>query len=108
MVQNHSDAQKALSKNGMQINGALIVGVKPVDPTQRQTLNERLNNNQGFMTLSPSPYSRISEPNPLRTSTSPYYLQNGSSGNNARQSAGTIAAPAKSVASKIVDLMFGF
>lgn len=60
------------------------------------------------MTLSPSPYSRISEPNPLRTSTSPYYLQNGSSGNNARQSAGTIAAPAKSVASKIVDLMFGF
>ncbi|KAA8540370.1 hypothetical protein F0562_024711 [Nyssa sinensis] len=48
LYQNRSDAQKALNKNGMQINGVLIVGVKLVDPIQRQALNERLNN-QGFM-----------------------------------------------------------
>ncbi|KAL1298222.1 hypothetical protein AAHE18_18G016900 [Arachis hypogaea] len=35
--------QKALNKNGMQLNGVLIVGVKPLDPMQRQALDERLN-----------------------------------------------------------------
>lgn len=106
LYQNQSDAQKALSKNGMQINGALIVGVKPVDPILRQSLNERLNN-QGFMPLPPpSSYSsKTSDTIPFKASPHSYYLQNGS--NNARQSAGTIASPAKSVVSKIVDLMFG-
>ncbi|KAK6125063.1 hypothetical protein DH2020_041179 [Rehmannia glutinosa] len=50
LYQNRSDAQKALGKNGTVINGVLIIGVKPVDPMQRQALNERLSNN-GFMTL---------------------------------------------------------
>ncbi|CAK9161523.1 unnamed protein product [Ilex paraguariensis] len=104
LYQNRSDAQKALSKNGMQINGVLIVGVKPVDPMQRQALNERLSN-QGFMTLPPAPASRSSEPNTSRTSPHLYYLQNGSL--STRQSSGTIATPAKSMVSKIVDLMFG-
>lgn len=103
LVQNRSDAQKALNKNGMQINGVLIVGVKPLDPMQRQALNERLNN-QGFMTL-PPPSSRTSELNTSRASPRPYYLQNGST--NARQSGGAIASPSKSVVSKIMDLMFG-
>lgn len=103
LYQNRSDAQKALSKNGMQINGVLIVGVKPLDPMQRQGLNERLNN-QGFMTLPPPASSRSLESNPSRVSPRPYYLQNGS---NARQSSGAIASPAKSVVSKIMDLMFG-
>lgn len=103
LLQNRSDAQKALSKNGMQINGVLIVGVKPLDPMQRQALNERLNN-QGFMTLPPPASSRSLESNPSRVSPRPYYLQNGS---NARQSSGAIASPAKSVVSKIMDLMFG-
>ncbi|GAB4842287.1 Nucleoporin nup35 [Ancistrocladus abbreviatus] len=103
LYQNRSDAQKALSKNGMQLNGVLIVGVKPVDPIQRQALNERINN-QGFMTLPfPSP-SRSSEQISSAT-TRPYHLQNGTSG--ARQSAGAIASPERSVLSKIVDLMFG-
>ncbi|KAK9282271.1 hypothetical protein L1049_005185 [Liquidambar formosana] len=53
LYQNRSDAQKALSKNGMQINGVLIIGVKPLDPMQQQALNERLNN-QGFMPLASS------------------------------------------------------
>ncbi|KAI8544490.1 hypothetical protein RHMOL_Rhmol08G0301000 [Rhododendron molle] len=103
LYQNRSDAQKALSKNGMQINGVLIVGVKPVDPSQRQFLNERLKN-QGFMPM-PPPLGKTSEPNTLRASPHPYYQQNGSS--TLRQSAGTIATPAKSVVSKIMDLMFG-
>ena len=38
-MQNRSDAQKALNKNGMQLNGVLIVGVKSLDPIQRQALN---------------------------------------------------------------------
>ncbi|KAK1576646.1 hypothetical protein Q3G72_015535 [Acer saccharum] len=103
LYQNRADAQKALSKNGMQINGVLIVGVKPVDPMQRHVLNERLNN-QGFMTF-PPPSSRNSELNSLRSSPRPYYLQNGST--NARQSGGSIASPTKSLVSKVMDLMFG-
>lgn len=102
-MQNHADAQKALNKNGMQINGILIVGVKPVDPMQRQALNERLNN-QGFMPL-PPPTSRSTDLVPHRSSPHPYYLQNGTSSKN--QSGGAIASPAKSVVSKIMDLMFG-
>ncbi|KAI3983743.1 hypothetical protein MKX01_001147 [Papaver californicum] len=35
-----SDAQKVLTKSWLQINGELLVGVKPVDPIQRKTLNE--------------------------------------------------------------------
>ena len=88
----------------MQINGVLIVGVKPLDPMQRQALNERPNN-QGFMTLPPPTCSRNSESNPSRVSPRPYYLQNGS--HTAGHSSGTIASPAKSVVSKIMDLMFG-
>ncbi|KAG8379999.1 hypothetical protein BUALT_Bualt07G0148000 [Buddleja alternifolia] len=103
LYQNRSDAQKALSKNGMEINGVLIIGVKPVDLMQRQALNERLNN-QGFMPL-PPPSNRNSESNGFKVSPYPYYLQNGSS--NARQSGGSMATPAKSVVSKVMDLMFG-
>lgn len=103
LYQNRSDAQKALRKDGMQINGVLIVGVKPVDPSQRQFLTERLKN-QGFMPI-PPPLGKTPEPNTSRASPHPHYLQNGS--NTPRQSAGTIATPAKSVVSKIMDLMFG-
>ncbi|KAJ7951727.1 Nuclear pore complex protein NUP35 [Quillaja saponaria] len=104
LYQNRSDAQKALNKNGMQINGVLIVGVKPVDPMQRQALNERLNN-QGFMPLPPPSSTRISEFNTLSAPSHPYYLQNGNA--NGRQTGGTIASPTKSLVSKVMDLMFG-
>lgn len=103
-MQNRSDAQKALGKNGMEINGVLIIGVKPVDLMQRHMLNER-HGNQGFMTLPPAPSSRNSESNGFKVSPYPYYLQNGSS--SVRQSAGTMATPAKSMVSKVMDLMFG-
>lgn len=88
----------------MDINGVLIIGVKPVDPMQRQGLNDRLNN-QGFMTLTPASSSKNSEANGFKVSPYPYYLQNG--GSSARQSAGNMATPAKSMLSKITDLMFG-
>ncbi|KAL3631927.1 Nucleoporin nup35 [Castilleja foliolosa] len=105
LYQNRSDAQKALSRNGMEINGVLIIGVKPIDPMQRHALNERINNN-GFMTLPPAPSSRNSESNGFKVNPYPYYLQNRSS-SSARQSAPTMATPAKSMMSKVVDLMFG-
>jgi len=102
-MQNRADAQKALSKNGMQINEVLIVGVKPVDAIQRQALDERANK-PGFLTLPPSSSGLNANQNHQRTVSRPLYLQNGSS--TVRQS-GAIASPAKSVVSKIVDLMFG-
>lgn len=103
LYQNRADAQKALSKNGVQINGVLIVGVKPVDPIQRQALNERANT-QGFMTLPPPSSASNSDQNPSVSTSRPYYLQNGTS--TTKQS-GAIASPAKSMVSKVMDLMFG-
>ncbi|KAH9611742.1 hypothetical protein KSS87_012081 [Heliosperma pusillum] len=102
LYQNRAAAQRALSKNGMQINGVLIVGVKPVDPTQRRDLDERANR-QGFTPLPPPSGSNI-EQNGSKTVGRPSFLQNGTS--TARQS-NPIASPEKSVVSKIVDLMFG-
>lgn len=103
LYQNRSDALKALSKNGMQINGILIIGVKTLDPMQRQALDDRFNN-QGFMTL-PPPSTKTGELNAVGGLSRPYYLQNGNT--NVRQSGGAIASPTKSLASKIMDLMFG-
>jgi nuclear pore complex protein Nup53 len=105
LYQSRSDAQKALNKSGIQINGVLIIGVKQVDQIQRQTLNERLNT-QGFSPLPPPSYSRTSDlNNGFKPSPRPY-LQNSST--SARQSSGAIASPNKSIASKIMDIMFGY
>lgn len=104
LVQNRSDAQKALSKNGTQINGVLIVGVKPLDPMQRQSLNDKLNN-QGFMPLPLPSSTKTTELNASRAPSRPYYLQNGSA--TVRHSGGAIASPTKSLVSKVMDLMFG-
>ncbi|KAK4267415.1 hypothetical protein QN277_024199 [Acacia crassicarpa] len=103
LYQNRSDAQKALNKNGMQLNGVLIVGVKPLDPIQRQALNERVNR-QGFMPI-PPPSAGTSELSTIKAPSRSYFLQNGNAG--ARQSGGAIASPTKSLVSKIMDLMFG-
>ncbi|KAL4039471.1 hypothetical protein IC575_003125 [Cucumis melo] len=103
LYQNRSDAQKALNKNGIQINGVLIVGVKPVDPMHRQALDEKLNN-PGFMVIPPVS-SRTSELLATRGPMLPYSLQNGNT--SARHSGGAIASPSKSLVSKVMDLMFG-
>ena len=101
--QNRADARKALSKNGSQINGVLIVGVKLVDPGQRQALDERANN-QGFMPLPPASSSGLNSEQFRLNTAHPDYLQNGTS--TTKQS-GAIASPAKSVVSRVMDLMFG-
>ncbi|TQE12228.1 hypothetical protein C1H46_002153 [Malus baccata] len=103
-VKSYSDAQKALSKNGTQINGALIIGVKPLDPMQRHALNERVAN-QGFMTFPPQPSMKHAELNASRAPSRPYYLLN--SNTSAQKSGGAIASPTKSLVSKVMDLMFG-
>ncbi|XP_068637433.1 nuclear pore complex protein NUP35 [Aristolochia californica] len=106
LYQNRFDAQKAQSKNGLQINGVLIIGVKQLDPGQRQFLDEKLNTtNQGFMVLPPKPSGSASRVTPSKASPHPYYLQ--SANDNARRSVGAIASPAKSAVSKIMDLMYG-
>ncbi|XP_076952047.1 nuclear pore complex protein NUP35-like [Bidens hawaiensis] len=97
LYQSRFDAQKALSKNGMQLNGALIIGVKPVDPMQRQSLSDRLHN-QGFMPIPPTT-ARKTDPIAFNTSARAH--------NQSPHSSGTMASPAKSMVSKIVDLMFG-
>lgn len=102
-MQSRFDAHKALSKSGMQINGVLIVGVKPLDPIQRQALSEGPIN-QGFMTL-PPPSSRGTELFSSKASPRPYYLQN--NGQPTQRPAGVIASPAKSYVSRVMDLMFG-
>ncbi|KAJ0440809.1 putative RNA-recognition motif (RRM) domain, nucleoporin, NUP53 [Helianthus annuus] len=100
LYQSRFDAQKALSKNGMQLNGALIIGVKPVDPMQRQSLSDRLHN-QGFMPIPPPTTTRKTDPISFNASIQ-VHSQNG-----APNAGGTIAIPAKSMVSKVVDLMFG-
>lgn len=96
LYQSRAYADKALNKNGMQINGSLIIGVKPVDPMQRQALSERPNN-LGFV-----PSSRSSEVMAFKPSDR---LQNGS--RKSSESGGTMATSSKSMVSKIADLMFG-
>ncbi|KAK9066233.1 hypothetical protein SSX86_013554 [Deinandra increscens subsp. villosa] len=105
LYQSRFDAQKALRKNGVQLNGALIIGVKPVDPMQRQSLSDKLHN-QGFMPMPPPTTTRKTDPIAFNASTRAYN-QNGSTITNTPHAGGTMASPAKSMVSKIVDLMFG-
>lgn len=103
LYQNHYDAQKALQKNGMQINGILIIGVKYVDPRQRMALTEKTNNS--LMILPPESHGRALAVNPSTKALSrPYYLQ---SNEPIQRPQSTMASPSKSTISKIVDLMFG-
>ncbi|XP_008791646.2 nuclear pore complex protein NUP35 [Phoenix dactylifera] len=113
LYQSRYDAQKAIAKNGVQLNSILIIGVKAMDPQQRQYLNESLNSNYhgGFMVSLPSQSTAgmssaargLSGP-PSR----PYHLQNGSitTTNDSEHRTRAIASPTKSVVSKVVDLMF--
>jgi nuclear pore complex protein Nup53 len=103
-MQNKRDAQKALYKNGMQIVGALIIGVKPLDPIQRQAITET--SHRPLFNVIPPKTAQTPAP-PPKASTRSYYLQaSGGSGGGSTVS-GPIASPSKSVISKIVDLVFG-
>lgn len=103
LYQSHYDAQNALQKNGMQINGILIIGVKPLDPQQRQALIEKAN--YGLMISPPQSSSRgFALPPPKNAVSRPYYLQSSETSQRATEA---MASPSKSTISKIVDLMFG-
>ncbi|RYQ98402.1 hypothetical protein HN51_042613 [Arachis hypogaea] len=103
LYQNRSDAQKALNKNGMQLNGVLIVGVKPLDPMQRQALDERLNH-QVFMPF-PLSSARNSESSMLKSPSRPYHLQNDNS--TSHQTGGAIVSPTKLRVHRMMDWIFG-
>ncbi|KAJ0971434.1 hypothetical protein J5N97_019393 [Dioscorea zingiberensis] len=113
LYQNRFDAQKALRRNGLQINSVLIVGVKPVDHVQRQYLEDKMNSGSlGGFTVSFSPPSasgRNSEVLPVVRTSRPYYLKASTTvtADSKPQLNGAIASPAKSVVSKVMDLMFG-
>ncbi|XP_024529811.1 nuclear pore complex protein NUP35-like [Selaginella moellendorffii] len=101
--QSRQDAQKALAKNGMQLYGALIIGVKPVDPLQRQALMDKAQRSSGLSV--PHPKASAKGMASAQTAARPYYLHSDSS---LARPASTIASPTKSLLSKVVDLVFGF
>ena len=98
-------------KHGQQLNSILIIGVKPVDPWQRQYLNENGNENfQGSASVlfpsqpvAASGFSTRSALAPLPSNSMP----NGSCNESSRGASGAVASPAKSALSKVMDLMFG-
>ncbi|KAM0945740.1 putative RNA-recognition motif (RRM) domain, nucleoporin, NUP53 [Dioscorea sansibarensis] len=113
LYQNRYDAQKALQKNGMHINSVLIVGVKPVDHMQRQYLDAKINSSGlGGFTASLHPLSangRSSDVFAIGGTSRPSYLKASTTAtaDSKPKSNGAIASPAKSVVSKVMDLMFG-
>ncbi|XP_037412083.1 nuclear pore complex protein NUP35-like [Triticum dicoccoides] len=109
LYQSRHDAQKALAKHGQQLNSVLIIGVKQVDPWQRPYLNENTDDtyNGGMsvpfplQAVAPSGFTTRNALAPLPSNS----MQNGNEGN--RGASGAIASPAKSVLSKVMDVMFG-
>ncbi|KAL3690538.1 hypothetical protein R1sor_016847 [Riccia sorocarpa] len=104
--QNPYDAQKALQKNGIQLNGALIVGVKPLDPLQRQALLDKIQRGgQPFTAPVPRQTSKIynASGKPSSWSQAPQPSESGT----VSRSVAAIASPAKSTLSKLVDIVFG-
>ncbi|XP_047058911.1 LOW QUALITY PROTEIN: nuclear pore complex protein NUP35-like [Lolium rigidum] len=111
LYQSRRDAQKALAKHGQQLNSVLIIGVKQVDPWQRQYLNDSTNENYqgsasvGFPSqpVAPSGFATRNALAPLPSNA----MQNGGCNESSRSASGAIASPAKSALSKVMDLMFG-
>ncbi|WOL02058.1 hypothetical protein Cni_G10777 [Canna indica] len=110
LYQSRYDAQKALAKDGQQLNNVLIIGVKPVDPQQQRYLNEHLesNHNRGFMALMPAePVSWSSASrSPIAPSPQSYHKQHISKTTTGENGQHAIASPSKSLLTKVVDLMF--
>ncbi|KAK3159816.1 hypothetical protein QOZ80_1BG0051410 [Eleusine coracana subsp. coracana] len=111
LYQSRYDAQKALLKHGQQLNSVLIIGVKPVDPWQRQYLNENTNENyQGSATVTFPSQSAAASGFSTRSALAPLpsnSMPNGSCIESSRGASGAIASPTKSALSKVMDLMFG-
>ena len=98
-LQNPSEAQMALKKNGMQLNSLLIIAVKRIDPMHRHHLDEtsdRLNRGS-FMVSLPSKSTTLNSSStgtPSTVLTRAHHQQ-------------SIATPATSALSKVMDLIFG-
>ncbi|KAH9297129.1 hypothetical protein KI387_028811 [Taxus chinensis] len=104
LYQNPYDVQKALQKNGVQISSSLMIGVKPMDPLQRQAFTEK--GKTAFMVLPPrSPGKVAASTSATKASSRPYYLQQPNE--KGQRFSGAIASPSKSTISRIVDLVFG-
>lgn len=87
----------------MLLNGSLIVGVKPLDPVQRQVLTDR-RDHPTSMTLAPRATGWSAANTSRQASHRPYYVQRTENG---ARSSGVLATPAKSTVSRFVDFVFG-
>ena len=108
------DARKALQKNGIQLSSGLIVGVKSIDPVHRKQLDERLigSNQGGFMVSLPSKSLTLKNTgasNQLGALPRPYDPKANTNVNRdaGRRATGSVAAPAKSIVTNVMDLIFG-
>lgn len=103
-LQSRYDAKKALLKDGMLLNGSLIVGVKPLDPVQRQVLIDRREQQPTSMSLAPRATGWGAANAGGQASQRPYYVQRSETG---PRSTGVLAAPVQSTFFKFVDFVFG-
>lgn len=88
----------------MLLNGSLIVGVKPLDPVQRQVLTDKREHPKS-MGLAPRATGWGAANASGQASQRPYYVQRNTE--SGPRSTGVLATPAKSTVSKIVDFVFG-
>ncbi|KAL6618915.1 hypothetical protein ACP70R_034054 [Stipagrostis hirtigluma subsp. patula] len=114
LYQRSYDARKALQKNGIQLSSGLIVGVKLIDPVHRQQLDERSigSNKGGFMVSLPSKSLTLNSkgasnqlgalPRPYDPKANTNVVRDGG-----RRATGSVAAPAKSIVTNVMDLIFG-
>uniref|UniRef100_A0A0E0A1Q6 Nuclear pore complex protein NUP35 n=1 Tax=Oryza glumipatula TaxID=40148 RepID=A0A0E0A1Q6_9ORYZ len=108
------DARKALQKNGVQLSSGVIIGVKPIDPMHRQQLDERFaGNKQGGFMVSLPPKSLVLKgtgasnqlgalPRPYDPKANTNVIRDAN-----RRATGSVAAPAKSLVTNVMDLIFG-
>ncbi|KAK3135051.1 hypothetical protein QOZ80_5BG0414000 [Eleusine coracana subsp. coracana] len=114
LYQHSYDARKALQKNGIQLSSGLIVGVKPIDRVHRQQLEESFTRSSqgGFMISLPSKSFALKSAgasNQLGALPRPYDPKANVNVNRdaGRRATGSVAAPAKSIVTSVMDLIFG-
>ncbi|XP_042456700.1 nuclear pore complex protein NUP35-like [Zingiber officinale] len=110
LYQSQYDARKALAKDGLQLNNVLIIGVKTVDPQQKQYLNQHFENNlnRGLIVPLPSESGGMnsSATSLIAPTSQNYFKQNIINSASCETGQRAIATPTKSVLSKVMDLMF--
>ncbi|KAM0879153.1 hypothetical protein ACQ4PT_034466 [Festuca glaucescens] len=114
LYQHSYDARKALQRNGIQLSSGVIIGVKHIDPTHRQQLDDRFTglNQGGFMVSLPSKSLALKSTgasNRLGALPRPYDPKSSTNvvRDAGRRATGSVAAPAKSIVTNVMDLIFG-